>query len=169
MKFFLKKVNKQNSGFTLVEMLVAVSIFTVSLLGIMSVIASGISDTGYAKKKIIATYLAQEGIEYIRNMRDTYVLYPANGGWGDEETDGSLLEKLKRCKGKNGNGNGNNNTGCGVDSSDNVEQGGFIFKCVENNNDNKCDLYLYNGSYNAYPGNVPSGALDSGFDRKIWM
>ena len=37
--------------------------------------ATGITNTDYAKNKIIAAYLAQEGIEYIRNMRDTYVLY----------------------------------------------------------------------------------------------
>lgn len=72
-KFLREK--KINGGFTLVETLVALSIFSVSLLGIMSVLASSISDTRYAKQKIVAQYLAQEGIEYIRNMRDTYVLY----------------------------------------------------------------------------------------------
>ncbi|MCX6752231.1 MAG: type II secretion system protein [Candidatus Nomurabacteria bacterium] len=75
MKLFFKKVNKTNKGFTLVEMLVAISIFTVSLLGIMSVLASGVANTTYAKQKMVATYLAQEGIEYVRNMRDTEVLY----------------------------------------------------------------------------------------------
>jgi len=78
------RFNRQNNkGFTLIETLVAVSIFSVSILGLMSVLSSGISNTTYAKQKIIASYLAQEGIEYIRNMRDTYVLYGANGqaGW----------------------------------------------------------------------------------------
>jgi len=72
MKFNLLKNNK---GFTLVETLVAISIFTVSILGMMSILASGIADTNYAKQKITAEYLAQEGIEYVRNMRDTEVLY----------------------------------------------------------------------------------------------
>ena len=78
-----KKKYIKNSGFTLVETLVAVSIFTLSILALMSVLTSGISNTGYAKKKMIAAYLAQEGMEYVRNVRDTYVLYSANSqaGW----------------------------------------------------------------------------------------
>jgi Tfp pilus assembly protein PilV len=74
----------KNKGFTLVETLVAVSIFSMSILGLLSILASGISNTNYAKKKIMAGYLAQEGIEYVRNMRDTSVLYNVSGsqaGW----------------------------------------------------------------------------------------
>ncbi len=80
-KFFHKKNNK--GGFTLVETLIAISIFSLSILALMSVLGQGISSTNYAKKKIVASYLAQEGIEYIRNMRDTYVLYGASSqtGW----------------------------------------------------------------------------------------
>jgi len=71
---FFKQKNKRK-GFTLVETLIAISIFSVSLVVLMSVLGSGINNTTYAKNKMIASYLAQEGIEYMRNMRDTYVLY----------------------------------------------------------------------------------------------
>ncbi|MFA6301478.1 MAG: prepilin-type N-terminal cleavage/methylation domain-containing protein [Candidatus Paceibacterota bacterium] len=90
MKNFLKQINKNyqenffSNGFTLIETLVAISIFTMSILGLMSVIASGITDTSYAKQKMAASYLAQEGIEYVRNMRDTSVLSNPSGsqaGW----------------------------------------------------------------------------------------
>jgi Tfp pilus assembly protein PilV len=84
MKKFLYKNYKTKKGFTLVEALVAISIFSVSILGLMSVLASSISDTSYAKQKVTASYLAQEGIEYLRNMRDTAVLYngtDAQTGW----------------------------------------------------------------------------------------
>ncbi len=76
---------KKYNGFTLVETLVAVAIFTVSVLALMVVLSDSVSSTTYAKKKIIATYLAQEGIEYMRNMRDTYVLYQSStsDGWSD--------------------------------------------------------------------------------------
>jgi len=82
MKLFFKKVNKSR-GFTLVETLVAIAIFTASILAVMAVLANSISDTNYAKKKITAAYLAQEGIEYVRNMRDTFVLTNNQTGWAD--------------------------------------------------------------------------------------
>lgn len=80
----MKKFNKTNSGVTLVEALVAISIFVTSILAMVSVLASGVSNTNYSKSKIIASYLAEEGIEYIKNMRDTFMLYDATDsqtGW----------------------------------------------------------------------------------------
>ena len=80
----LKNKVKMQKGFTLIETMVAISIFTVSILAIVSFTAGNISNTSYAKKKLTASYLAGEGIEYFRNMRDTYSLYdPTSGqmGW----------------------------------------------------------------------------------------
>jgi prepilin-type N-terminal cleavage/methylation domain-containing protein len=96
---------QNNKGFTLVETLVAISIFSVSLIGLLNVLGSGISNTNYAKKKIVATYLAQEGIEYVRNIRDTYVLYSATSaaGWT------AFINKL------NAAGCGNTTYGCYFD------------------------------------------------------
>lgn len=78
------KAKKLQRGFTLLEVLVAISIFTVSSLALLSVLSQGISSTTYAKRKIIASYLAQEGIEYVRNLRDTSVISnipDAEAGW----------------------------------------------------------------------------------------
>ena len=77
-----------NKGFTLVETLVAIAIFATSVLVFMTVLASDISNTGYAKEKIVASYLAQEGIESVRNLRDTYMLFSvtADSGWGSFRT-----------------------------------------------------------------------------------
>lgn len=100
MKKYFNKI-KYNTAFTLVETLIAISIFTLSILALMSVLSQGISDTNYAKKKIIAAYLAQEGIEYIRNIRDTYVLYSASGpiGWTsfNSKMIGASCDQLNGC------------------------------------------------------------------------
>jgi Tfp pilus assembly protein PilV len=77
---------KQNRGFTLIEAMVGVSIFTVSLLASMAVLAHSVQDTRFAKDRLVSEYLAQEGIEYIHNMRDTYMLYESSSsdqGWSD--------------------------------------------------------------------------------------
>ncbi len=81
---FKKKNSNFKKGFTLVETLIAISIFTLSITAMMSVLSSGISNTNIAKKKIIATYLAQEGIEYVRNMRDSAVIANPLLGWTDD-------------------------------------------------------------------------------------
>ncbi|MFA6585793.1 MAG: type II secretion system protein [Candidatus Paceibacterota bacterium] len=81
----IKFLTNKNKGFTLVETLVAISIFSISIVAVMSVLGSGISDTNYAKNKLIASYLAQEGIEYARNFRDNDTL---NGStWGNLQID----------------------------------------------------------------------------------
>jgi len=157
-KFFKQKntgrqILSLSKGFTLVETLVAISIFTVSLLGMMSVLGSSIANTSYAKQKMLATYLAQEGIEYVRNMRDTYILYPANGGWSGGN---SFQSKLISCK------DGNNNA-CGVNSSVLTTNSQFIIQCGSGT---QCNLNVNtNGSYSI---NHSSGT-DSGFVRKVWM
>ena len=94
---YFKQKNKKRSGFTLVETLVAISVFSVSIIALMAALGKGISDSNQVKYKMTATYLAEEGIEYIRNMRDTFVLYDdvsdATVGWGD------FVTKLTQCAG----------------------------------------------------------------------
>ena len=68
--------NVQNSvrygrGFTLIETLVAISILLIALAGPLTIAAKGLNSSYYARDQITAFYLAQEGIEYIRNYRDT--------------------------------------------------------------------------------------------------
>lgn len=73
---------KSNKGFTLIETLVAISIFTVSIVAMVSLTAQGVSQTTYAKNKLTASMLAQEGVEMVRNIRDTEVLSNTTG-WDD--------------------------------------------------------------------------------------
>jgi len=100
---FFKQNYKNSNGFTLVETLVAVAIFSVALVALLTSLGRGIADISYAKNKTTAEYLAQEGIEYIRNMRDTYVLYSATAqtGWNTFNTNitkaGVLCQNADGC------------------------------------------------------------------------
>src|SRR3989344_3395808 len=61
---------KANDGFTLVESLVAIAVFTVGISAAIFVIQQSFTVGSRVKNKIIAAHLAQEGIEVIRNIRD---------------------------------------------------------------------------------------------------
>src|SRR3989344_7070949 len=68
-------------GFTLVETLVAVTILTIAVVAPLYVANRAIVSSQIARDQLVASYLAQEGIEYIRTMRDHefLVAYRAGG------------------------------------------------------------------------------------------
>ena len=89
-----KNTNKKNirahaAGFTLVEVLVAIAIFTVAITGVITITVSGGISINSAKNNLTANYLAQEGIELMRAKRDSYVISGSTylQGWQDFTTD----------------------------------------------------------------------------------
>ena len=160
MNYELRIKTQKNKAFTLVETLVAISIFTISILGILSVLASSITSVTYAKDKSIAGYLAQEGIEYMRNIRDNDVLFPANGSSWSAFTNTAIASSLASC---------NSGSKCGFSSTTTTPtQNTSFFKCTADptESSNGCILYLNNGVYND---NSTTGGVNSGFTRKVWM
>ena len=57
-------------GFTIVESLVSITILVLVISGASSAVQTGISSYTFSKNQIVAFYLAQEGFEQIRNIRD---------------------------------------------------------------------------------------------------
>ncbi len=76
----MKKIITQQ-GFTIVETLVALSIFSVAVIALISVTISGSSGATYVKNKLTASYLAQEGVEMVRNLRDTASFIDSQNTW----------------------------------------------------------------------------------------
>ena len=68
-------------GFTIVESLVAITILVLVVTGVTSAIQTGISSYIFSKDQIIAFYLAQEGVEQIRNIRDENSLKNPQQPW----------------------------------------------------------------------------------------
>lgn len=64
------KRKKTTKGFTLVETLVAIGILVTTIVGASSAAQKGIALSIFSRDQIVAFYLAQEGMEQIRNMRD---------------------------------------------------------------------------------------------------
>jgi prepilin-type N-terminal cleavage/methylation domain-containing protein len=72
-------------GFTILELMIAIFILLVGIGSAFSLISQTVTHTSLLKKKLIASYLAQEGIELIRNIRDGNYLKEEN--WDQWLTD----------------------------------------------------------------------------------
>jgi Tfp pilus assembly protein PilV len=70
---------REEGGFTLVETLVAISLLTIAIVAPIALTAQSLSTAYYARDQITAFYLAQEGIEIVRSVRDSNVLKIAIG------------------------------------------------------------------------------------------
>ncbi|MDB4984361.1 MAG: hypothetical protein JWM20_540 [Patescibacteria group bacterium] len=74
-----KTLPQFHKGFTLIETLFAILIFSAALIALMTIAGRGISATANAAQTTTASYIAQEGIEVARNMRDSN--YESGGVW----------------------------------------------------------------------------------------
>jgi len=84
MKIFKILNNKTSKrAFTLLEVMTAVFVATVGLIGVFIVIQNLSTYTSSSKDRLVASYLAQEGMEIIRNIRDTNWLEPPTNYWDE--------------------------------------------------------------------------------------
>lgn len=104
MKQFDKKITKKVftprnhakknlKGFTILEMIVAIFLITVGIIGIFALITKTVSNSTVSRDEMTAAYLAQEGIEIVRNIRDSNYI----NGQGWDETLDVTDDPLSRC------------------------------------------------------------------------
>lgn len=146
-------IKNKKGGFTLVEALVGISIFSIALITLMVSLGDGIADTNYAKRKTTAIYLAQEGAETMRNLRDTYMLYNAGTGWASFQT------KLNNAGCMNANGCYFNDAGLNYSNPAQPITSLTMTACGSS-----CPTMLYDNSTGRY--NYTAGS-SSGFIRRI--
>lgn len=62
---------KANSGFTVLESIIAIMVLSLSISGAFAAVRQGLHQSVVSKEEIRAFYLAQEVVEIVRNKRDT--------------------------------------------------------------------------------------------------
>jgi len=80
-------------GFSLLEIIIAVFVVIVGLLGTYGVFSRMISQTSSISSRLTAIYLAQEGIELVRNIRDGNWIEGEN--WDSGLADGLAIGESK--------------------------------------------------------------------------
>ncbi|MGD0328482.1 MAG: prepilin-type N-terminal cleavage/methylation domain-containing protein [Minisyncoccia bacterium] len=93
-------------GFTLIETMVAITILTVAIAGAFFTANSSLVAAEIARDQLTASYLAQEGIEYVRMMRDDEYLKAYQVGGTNVSTtawnnflNGSDAASITQCRG----------------------------------------------------------------------
>jgi len=66
---------KTNRGFTLLETLVAVTIMMIAIASAFGLAPEGLVGARFAKNQTTATYLTQEALEVVHNMRDNAMFF----------------------------------------------------------------------------------------------
>lgn len=89
--------SQKNEGFSLVEMLVAVSLLLMVIVGPMAITAKASKSASFASEQVQAFFLAQEGLELAQMGRDNLLLQNLKGDitnpWGSFiATNGAFKE-----------------------------------------------------------------------------
>ncbi len=141
--------NKQTTGFTLLETIVAVTVLVTAIIGPFSLASQTIKAQSIAKNQLIAANLAQEGIELFRNYRANNILRNAT------DSDGGFshwLDGTDACQ-----------SGCGIDVRTDINAPQPAPELPGCGTLNNCLLYLNGDSmYGLNPAGTPTK-----FHRKI--
>ena len=142
---------QSHAGFTLIEMLVAVFIFSLALAAFMGIAARGLQAARYAQDEVRANYLAIEGIEVIRNIRDQAFIQGSNNqNWENVFDQDNCLDDLA----------GDSGASCAFEfDGDSVN----VYGC------NQCVIYFSQsrGDFKQFNGSVESDYVPTNYTRKI--
>lgn len=71
----LYTIQRRNStsGFTIIETLVAITVLMIAIAGPLVIATRGLNSASASKNQMIASYLAQEDVELVKNKRDANI------------------------------------------------------------------------------------------------
>lgn len=131
------KITTKNSGFSLVEVLVAITILLLVIAGPLSIISRSINSTNYATEQVNAWFLAQEGLELVQKGRDDLVLADFK-----DQLLGQSLQPDPMTRFLIDYANCLSSNGCGVTIGNGAAAAVSVKDCGANSSG--CQLYLNN-------------------------
>ncbi|MEN9524001.1 MAG: hypothetical protein RL536_70 [Candidatus Parcubacteria bacterium] len=174
MKHLFKKNNKVNvatssrlakfsktGGFTIVETLIAITVLMIAVAGPLVVASKGLTSALISKDQMIASYLAQETMETLKNIRDntlqdTISQYGSNPvAFAAHWLDGTGYQAGSRCD--------VSNQGCDINGVD-VELV-TVPSCIPAN----CGIPLFYNDSNGYTHSSTGGARPTVFSRHFYF
>ncbi|MFN3188394.1 MAG: prepilin-type N-terminal cleavage/methylation domain-containing protein [Candidatus Paceibacteria bacterium] len=164
----MKKIPKNihnNHAFSLVEVLVAITILLLVVVTPMGIVSQANNSTAFANEQLIAFFLAQEGLEIVEKGRNDLYLQHFVGS-------GGITNPMNRFRSTNTTTNVFGdciNRDCGVQIGNNGAVG-TVIRCTSINN---CRLYYdANNSRSKYvhvAGTPSSNQITTLYTRKIRM
>lgn len=146
--------NTKRGGYSLVEVLIAITILLISIIGPFTIAATGLKNASFAKQQNTAFFLAQEGLEAVVKVREDSALYSYTYGAVPFENAWSSVEDFA-------DGNKCENDPCGIDIGESIE----LFLCSESGK--TCDLYLDDNGRYRYSHN--SAGEETEYRREIYL
>jgi prepilin-type N-terminal cleavage/methylation domain-containing protein len=162
----MKFVNNHQSGYSLVEVLIAISILLITIVGPLTIAQKGLQNASFAKQQNTAFFLAQEALESVIKIREDEALQSYVAAQNSSDTSFNSWEDMETIdEDISGNQICTSADPCGVD----IENGMTLFLCAELT----CDLYFHESGRTRYQhdaGGTPTPyrrivLLDSDQDR----
>ena len=161
----MKRLVLNNQGYSLVEVLIAISILLITIVGPLTIAQKGLQNAIFAKQQNTSFFLAQEGLESIVKMREDQALLAYVESQSTPDTSFDSWEDLETLdEDFSGNEICTVEEPCGINIEDNT-----LFSCA----DEDCNLYYHvsgRASYSHNNGGEPTPyrreiILDSNSDR----
>lgn len=127
-------------GFTIIETLVAITVLMIAIAGPLVVASKGLFGADIAKDQMVASYLAQESMEAVKNLRDNNI-YNGND-W---------LSGISNCSKSNA---------CDASALDGVSNNPSVVSCVGA----PCPIYIEANGYGH-----TAGSQTSMFTREFYI